>query len=320
MGKYKIYKNRVEMFFSSNGGKRILNFFYSWGASVVILGALFKILHLPYGNQMLAIGMITEVVVFFIFGFERPSSDYRWEDVFPALSSKNPLDRPDISPSSGSSVAGTGGGINMGGNIHGTATQANNGGGNIPTSGGASGGTYINISGSQAADPNTITITQKMLDAADRISEIPDLAAATQKYMEQIAKISAELEKFSSVTESLSSVSNGINSNSLNYVRQMENLNRNVAGLNTIYELQLKSISSQISSIEHINAGLNRIKDLYEGSIVDSSVFRAETEKMAQQLAQLNTVYARLLQAMTVNMGIPAAQAGQFQPNPSQTK
>jgi gliding motility-associated protein GldL len=91
----------------------------------------------------------------------------------------------------------------------------------------------------------------------------------------------------------------------------MELLNRNITGLNTIYEVQLKSISSQISSIEHINAGLNRIKDLYDGSIVDSSVFRSETERMAQQLTQLNTVYARLLQAMTVNMGMPV-------PNPYQ--
>jgi gliding motility-associated protein GldL len=82
----------------------------------------------------------------------------------------------------------------------------------------------------------------------------------------------------------------------------MEALNRNIQGLNTIYEIQLKSISSQIDAIERINAGLMRIKDLYEGSIVDSSVFRSETEKMAQQLHALNGVYNRLLNAMTMNM------------------
>jgi gliding motility-associated protein GldL len=147
--------------------------------------------------------------------------------------------------------------------------------------------------------------SRKLIDVADQIAQLPELVGATQKYLEQLSKISNDLEQFSALTESLSGVSNGINRNSQSYIQQMEALTRNVAGLNTIYELQLKSISSQISSIEHINSGLNRIKELYDGSIVDSSVFRNETEKMAQQLSQLNMVYARLLQAMTVNMGIP---------------
>ena len=51
MGKYRRYKNRLEMFLSSERGKRVLNFLYSWGASIVILGALFKLLHIPYAND-----------------------------------------------------------------------------------------------------------------------------------------------------------------------------------------------------------------------------------------------------------------------------
>ncbi|MDR2681040.1 MAG: gliding motility protein GldL, partial [Tannerella sp.] len=93
MGKYKRYKNRIEMFLSSERGKRVLNFLYSWGAAIVIIGALFKLLHLPYANQILFVAMITEACVFIISGFERPASDYSWEEVFPVLKSKNPLDR-----------------------------------------------------------------------------------------------------------------------------------------------------------------------------------------------------------------------------------
>ena len=66
MGKYRRYKNRLEMFLSSERGKRVLNFLYSWGASIVILGALFKLLHIPYANQILFVAMITESIVFFI--------------------------------------------------------------------------------------------------------------------------------------------------------------------------------------------------------------------------------------------------------------
>ena len=96
MGKYRRYKNRIEMFLASERGKRALNFCYSWGASIVIIGALFKLLHLPYGNQILFVAMTVEALVFFISAFEHPSSEYHWEEVFPVLKSKNPMDRPDF--------------------------------------------------------------------------------------------------------------------------------------------------------------------------------------------------------------------------------
>jgi gliding motility-associated protein GldL len=119
------------------------------------------------------------------------------------------------------------------------------------------------------------------------------------------------LNSYKSITDN----SDGINQHSKGYVQQIENLNRNIQGLNTIYEIQLKGVSSQIDAIERINSGLMRIKDLYEGSIVDSSVFRSETEKMAQQLHALNGVYNRLLNAMTMNMyGVGGNTS--FNPNP----
>jgi gliding motility-associated protein GldL len=285
------------MYLSSDKGKRLLNFCYSWGASIVILGALFKILHMPYGNTMLAVGMITEFFVFFVFGFERPNNDYRWEDVFPVLKSKNPLDRPDFAHTDAPS---------------GRVPQGMN-------TGGHGGYAMGNISVSETDSQNLSAGVQKLLDAADRIAEIPQLTEATQKYLEQLTTIAGDMERFGAVAHSLSNVSDGINRSSQGYVQQMEMLNRNIAGLNTIYEVQLRSISSQISSIEHINAGLNRIRELYDGSITDSAVFRSETEKMAQQLAQLNQVYTRLLQAMTVNMGIPPT-SNPYPHNPYQTK
>ena len=63
------------MFLSSERGKRVLNFLYSWGASIVILGALFKLLHIPYANQILFVAMITESIVFFISAFEHPNKE-----------------------------------------------------------------------------------------------------------------------------------------------------------------------------------------------------------------------------------------------------
>jgi gliding motility-associated protein GldL len=327
MGKYRRYKNRMEMFLASNKGKRVLNFFYSWGASIVILGALFKILHLPYGDLMLAVGMITEFFVFFVFGFEKPATDYQWEDVFPVLKTKNPMDRPDAEHIKVASMIDSAdniedddtsrpnnlGGVNFGGATTGNAVRSNN---SVAASGVSNGAVFVGGGGSGLSEEDANALSEsikKLGNAAEQIANMTELTEATQKYMEQMAAMSEKMAHFNNATSSLADVSSGINQHSRNYIEQMEFLNRNISGLNTIYEIQLKGVSSQIDTIGHINGGLNRIKELYDGSIVDSSVFRNETEKMAQQLAQLNQVYARLLQAMTVNMYGAAPIPGAYQ-------
>ncbi len=83
------------------------------------------------------------------------------------------------------------------------------------------------------------------------------------------------------------------------YVQQMETLNRNISGLNTLYEIQLKSISGQLDTIEQINNGLARIKSMYGESIPDGFVIKRETEKMVEQIRELNQIYGRMIQAMT---------------------
>lgn len=323
MGKYRRYKNIIEMFLSSEKGKRVLNFCYSWGASVVIIGALFKLLHLPYANQILFVAMITEAAVFFISAFERPNDEYHWEDVFPVLKSKNPLDRPDFSKGS---EANGGNGIQVGGVV---MNMGNDMSSNASAVSGAAAAASLGLNVTEEDTRNLSDSIKKLSGAAEQISKMAELTEATQKYLEQLSSMSEQMEKFSQVTNSLTSASDtllnayqhisdnsdGISQNSKGYVQQMEALNQNISGLNAVYEAQLRSISMQIENIEQINAGLSRIKDMYNGSVVDSSVFRSETKKMTQQLAQLNQVYSRLLQAMTVNM---APQQPMYQQQPYQ--
>lgn len=310
------------MFLASEKGKRILNFCYSWGASIVILGAMFKILHIQYANQILFVAMLVESLVFFVSAFEHPGKEYRWEEVFPVLKSKNPMDRPDFS---GSSIASI---IDSQDNVEDDEVDS---GINIGIAARKVSGNSIGDLGLDVSAEDTRNLSdsiKKLSGAAEQISKMAELTEATQKYLEQLAGMSDNMARFSQVTNSLSSVSDtllnsyksitdnseGIGQNSRGYVHQMETLNRNISGLNTIYEIQLKSVSSQIESIEHINGGLNRIREMYDGSVVDSSVFRSENEKMTRQLAELNQVYGRLLQAMTVNMGFQATQPQPQQP------
>ncbi len=271
------------MYLSSERGRRILNFIYSWGASIVIIGTMFKLLHVPYANWVIGIALSVEALVFFIFGFEKPGSEYHWEDVFPVLKSKNPMDRPDFTGSPVSEM------INSNANMEDDNINAPV---NLGKSGILSGRGSLNIEGNlDLTEDDTKNLSdsiRKLSGAAEQISKMAELTEATQKYLEQLSGISGQMERFGQVTTSLTDVSDtllksykhitdnsdGINQNSRGYVQQMETLNRNISGLNTIYEIQLKSISSQIESIEHINGGLNRIREMYDGSVPYSGTKR----------------------------------------------
>lgn len=360
MGKYKRYKNGVEMFLSSEKGKRYLNRAYSIGASVIVIGAMCKILHLGPADTILAVSLIFEALVFLISAFERPGTEYNWEEVFPVLKSKNPLDRPDFngggfaggnaggseemgpivgnfegSPVVGNSGNYTGNG-HVGGGYAGGPVYVGGGGASFTGGGGVSPGDSANIglaamglNVSEEDAKNLSNSIQKLSEAAEQISKMADLTEATQQYAEQISTVSQNLERFNTVTSSLSEVSDtlvnsckaisgseaeGTEDKTLGYVQQMEQLNEKLSGLNEFYDVHLSGLRSQMDTIHHINAGLNRIREMYDNSVLDSTAFRNENERMAQLLNQLNQVYGRLLQAMTVNM---PGGAGMYPPQQS---
>lgn len=314
MGKYKRYKNRIEKFLSSDKGQRFFNFAYSIGAAVVIWGALFKILHLPGGSLLLSIGMGTEVLMFILSAFDTPPKTYHWEEVFPVLNSKNPEDRPDFS--------GGGGTVIIGGN-----GKGGNGGGNYPDVSASEAKRAVGIpEGLNLSEADTQSLTdsiQKMSAAADQLSRMAELTDATQQYLTQLSGIAEQMDQLRQATESLTNVSNtllqsyrnitdnseGISDTSQGYVTGMETLNRNINGLNTIYEIQLKSISSQIDNIDRVNTGLRNIRDMYERSASDSTRYCQEAEKMTQYIQQLNSVYEKMITAMTINMYRPMGGA-----------
>ncbi len=141
-------------------------------------------------------------------------------------------------------------------------------------------------------------------------------AEATEHYVAQIAALSGQMAELRKSTEALNKVtsvllesyhaitenSDRITASSQGYVDEMTSLNRNVAGLNTIYEIQLKSVSSQLDSIDRVNNGIKDIRDMYERSADTSRQYCEETERMALYMQQLNAIYAQMIQAMTQNL------------------
>lgn len=279
MEKVKAYRNALSRFISSEQGQRFFNFAYSIGAAIVIWGALFKILHLPGGNMLLSVGMGTEVLMFVLTAFDRPPKEYKWEEVFPVLDTHSEDDRPDFESGTGVVVAGS------------------------------------------ASAP----AVARQAYQAPRITAETDIneavTSATQQYLDQMAAISNEMQHLRETTAALNNVSDvllesyrAITENSENitrsskgYVDEMQALNRNISGLNTIYEIQLKSVSSQLDSIDRVNQGIKDIRDMYEKTAGQSARYCDETEKMTRYMQQLNAVYEKMITAMTINMYRPVA-------------
>ena len=299
MVKISKYKNCVEKFLHGPNGQRFFNVAFSIGAAVVILGAMFKILHLPYGSLILGIGMSTEVLMFILMAFDTPPREYAWEDVFPELD--NSIETAPEKEPAGKEKA----------KAKAAATA--------PASSGttASGGTVIigagNAGGIASGAPVSGDVISGDVISGGVISgnvEVPDsLQENLTRFEETTKKLNEVAEKLLRSYTTLSGDSGEIEQSSVGYAERMADLNRNIAGLNTIYEIQLKSVSSQLETIDRVNRSMKDIRDMYEKSANESVRYCEETEKMARYMRQLNAVYEKMITAMTVNMTNPVMGA-----------
>lgn len=277
----------LQKWMDSVPGQTFLNYAYSWGASVVILGTLFKLTHLPGANIMLFAGMGTEVFVFFISAFDRPFDKTQEGRDLPTHIDEEEIDREEaeaeaaynagVQVAGGGSVVG-GAGVSGGGTIIiGGGAASATASGTAPTSEGA---TQTTVGGTQTIVGGTQTVVSP--EAAQTAAAAAELAANHEVAM-QLADAQANyLDELKRLTETLQKVSD----QSVRLTRdseEMENLNRTLTGICKIYEMQLKGASQQIGTIDQINE---------------------QSKRMAEQIEQLNGIYARMIEAMTVNMNL----------------
>ena len=258
---------RLQKWMDSVPGQTFLNYAYSWGASIVILGTLFKLTHLPGANFFLFLGMGTEVFVFFISAFDRP-----FDKTTDGMDLDIHLDEEE-GLEAGEKVAAAvvgGGGIAGGGTV-----IINGGGGTVggvvgngdeaarwegePTEGGA-----ISFGGSGGVIGGGGVVAQQ--PEVQPLGE--ELKEATSNYIDELNRLSEMLKQVSEQSQRLTRDS-----------EEMENLNRTLTGISRVYEMQLKSASAQISTIDEINA---------------------QTRHMAEQIVELNKIYARMIEAMQI--------------------
>ncbi len=285
----------LQRWMDSKIGQTFLNYAYSWGASIVILGTLFKLTHLPGANLMLFIGMGTEVVVFFLSAFDRPfekgSSDTETgsgADTAPFvcdITTETESDIPsapvaDGNAATGNAVVGGGTIVIAGSNSNAAAPAGQSGNGpddaavtaeklqSAATAQGLSGGSLLDI----------IRLANEELLQRAQASLTPEMEEASKQYVEKLQLLTETLDRVEKQSARLTTDS-----------EEMTNLNRTLTGINTVYELQLKSVSQQIGTIDSINE---------------------QTRRMAAQIEELNGVYSRMVKALTVNMKNAAATTG----------
>ena len=277
---------RLQKWMDSVPGQTFLNYAYSWGASVVILGTLFKLTHLPGANFMLYLGMGTEVIVFFLSAFDRPF-DKTADGMDLAIHSEE--ENEGEAATGGVQVQGGGTVIIGGGFVGGGAVESGNsgktgissvdtggsgetgisgetiiGGGGVVGGGVVGGGVVGGLAGSpvaQSADASWIQQQQELS---------PEMEEATTNYVAELNRLTEMLAKVSEQSVRLTRDS-----------EEMENLNRTLNGICKVYEMQLKGASAQIGTIDQINE---------------------QSRRMAEQIGELNKIYARMIEAMTANM------------------
>lgn len=258
-----IYK--IQKWMDTMAGQTFMQYAYSWGAAIVILGTLFKLTHLPGANIMLFVGMGTEVLVFVLSGFERVTD--KAEDhvqqavqyqttvpVQPMVNGDAPVQNVQSTQPFDSEALAQGAAL--------SAAAAS-----LASAGQAAAEAQLalaQLKGNASADPAQIRAT----DPAAVEEAVKNYAEELTELTEVLARVKTQVARMSTDSE------------------EMENLNRTLTGIATVYELQLRNVSKQVSTIEHIDE---------------------QTRKMAGQIEELNKVYARMIQALTVNMGMPGA-------------
>ena len=283
----------------SSGWKNFIAKLYGLGASVVIIGALFKIQHWPFAGFMLTIGLCTEAVIFFFSAFEPLHEEIDWSLVYPELAGI---------PEEGGELQAHGGGKYHGG------TMVGGGGG----AGSAALAKFDEMLEKAEITPDLFQKLgvgmKKLSEATANMNAMGDVSAASSKYMGTIKNADESLGKLADSYQSTTKVINETGSNYKNiadslsvievggksYQQQLESLNKNLSALNAAYELQLKGTSENVKESDAIYKGIQGLmKDLTE-SAGDTKKYREQITKLNDNLTALNGVYGNMLAAMNV--------------------
>ena len=296
----------------SSGWKSFMAKLYGIGASIVIIGALFKIQHYQLAGTLLFIGLTTEAIIFFFSAFEPLHEEPDWSLVYPELAGMPDEDAElGLAPSK----------AHMGA---------------VPTGGSAALAKFDEMLINADITPDVFERLgkglKKLNNTTESLNAMGDATAATGKFVDSVEKaaetlstttddyakksedLGSSLEKlehsyhstakiinetgssYRDMTEALSQ----IEGSSKSYQDQLETVNKNLSALNAVYELQLKGANEQVKDTEEMMKGVQGMLSDLKNSADEASRYRTEISKLNENLASLNAVYGNMLSAMNI--------------------
>ena len=293
--------------------QKVMGFVYGWGASIVLIGALFKIEHLPGASVMLMVGLLTEAFIFFVSAFEPPHEEVDWSLVYPELagidenidaddkksnvqSKKTALERfdamienaeitPDLFEKLGDGLR----------NMSNTAEK-------LQDVSDASVATNNYVANFEKASEKVNEFADNYGESAQKLNHSAEKLSST--YTESadiVGKSGQELaDSYQKLTKSMNEEFEKTTGSTNSYGEQLENMTKNLTALNAAYELQLKGTNEQLEKSKELYGGLNEVMDNLEDTVEDTKRFRDEVSRLGSNMSALNTVYGNMLSAMTV--------------------
>lgn len=304
--------------------ERLFNAGYGLGASVVILGALFKLLHWDYANEMLMVGMFTEAIIFAVSAFEKPFKTYEWDKIFDFESGRIDL-----------SVDGLNGLKNQNGNGNTSSAAGNYAGGQAVQPAGNemayAGGGYSplkQLEGLSDSDVERLsTSIQQLAKTAEQLQTIAAFSLETERFAQSIQHISANTANYAASQESLVEATSKLKQiyerigedtekieiNTQEYRNKVERINSNLAGMNSIYEIQLKDIHAQSvhfhnqteiskkmsEEMQLVTGEIGKLKHVSDDFSLATEKLKRNANELADNISKLNQIYGNMLNAMS---------------------
>jgi len=280
-------------FFDSYQWKRINGAAYGIGASLVITGALFKIMHWPAGGIMLSIGMFTEAILFAISAIDKPHKTFDWGIVFPQLGSGD-------GKASRDDAASASAGLNL------SALSAGGGSAKLPS---------LETAALSEEDVQKLSDNiKKLTDTAGQLASVTSASEVTEKYIKNVSSASDAVGSFSNAQRSLTESSSvlvdsfkgfasnmsAVSNDSKLFMEKISTLNQTLASVNSTYELQLKNAGAQEEAFSAVNTSLDKISAAMDSSVREAEAYKEQTAKLTQQVSNLNNIYGNMLNAMNV--------------------
>lgn len=292
-------------FTQSNAYKQIMQKVTGLGASVVLIGALFKIQHYPGASFMLILGLCTEALIFFVTAFDPLPEELDWTLVFPELAGVDDIDESVQAPKkNGKGGAVSGGSQSALEKFDDMIAKAEIGPDMFEKL-----GKGLNNLNSTVANINDLTnatvATEKYVKSvSSAASTVDGLSGAFSKSADAISKtseiVASSGNSYQQLLEGLNKNLTSVGQNSKAQAEQQDLLTKNLSALNAVYEMQLKNSNANLEANEKLSGDMTKIMEDLKSTANDVAKYKEEVSKLSKNLASLNTVYGNMLAAMNI--------------------